>query len=73
MASIDTPILVLHGERDTFVDVSNSERLHAMLPNSEFATIPDAGHYAWEDNAEPYLDHILRWIDRAEKAHLENR
>ncbi|MGB1253768.1 MAG: alpha/beta fold hydrolase [Candidatus Promineifilaceae bacterium] len=64
--TINTPVLVLHGERDTFVDVSNSRRLAAALPNSEFAIIPEAGHYSWEDNPEPYLAHVLRWIDKAE-------
>jgi pimeloyl-ACP methyl ester carboxylesterase len=41
--------------------------------NSEFAFIPGAGHYAWEDNAEVYLAHILRWIGQAEAARSENR
>ncbi len=62
--SIETPFLVLHGEHDTFVAMSNSERLSEMLANSEFAVIPDAAHYAWEDNTEVYLQHILDWIDR---------
>ncbi len=64
--SIETPILVLHGEYDTFVDVSNSRRLHELLPNSEFDLIEGAGHYSYEDNAEQYLAHVLRWIARAE-------
>ena len=63
---ITTPVLVLHGERDTFVDIGNSQRLAALLPNSEFAVIPEAGHYSWEDNPEPYLAHVLRWIERSE-------
>jgi pimeloyl-ACP methyl ester carboxylesterase len=64
--SIETPVLVLHGERDTFVGIGNSRRLSEALPNSEFHVVPDAGHYAWEDNPEPYLALVLRWIDRAE-------
>lgn len=64
--TIETPILVLHGERDTFVGVGNSQRLASALPNSEFDVIPDAGHYSWEDNPEPYLAHVFRWIDLAE-------
>ena len=64
--TIDTPVLVLHGERDTFVGIGNSRRLAEALPNSEFHVIPEAGHYAWEDNPEPYLAHVLRWIDQAE-------
>lgn len=66
VGSIKTPVLVLHGERDTFVGMGNSRRLAAALPNSEFDIIPEAGHYSWEDNPEPYLAHVLRWIDKAE-------
>ena len=64
--TINTPVLVLHGELDTFVGIGNSRRLANALPNSEFGIIPEAGHYSWEDNAEPYLAHVLRWIDKAE-------
>ena len=66
VGTINTPVLVLHGELDTFVGVGNSRRLADALPNSEFGIIPEAGHYSWEDNPEPYLAHVLRWIDKAE-------
>lgn len=64
--TINTPVLVLHGKLDTFVGMGNSRRLADTLPNSEFGIIPEAGHYSWEDNPEPYLAHVLRWIDKAE-------
>ncbi|MGV8968512.1 MAG: alpha/beta fold hydrolase [Cellulomonas sp.] len=64
--TIESPVLVLHGERDTFVGIGNSRRLSEALSNSEFHVIPEAGHYAWEDNPEPYLAHVLRWINQAE-------
>lgn len=66
--SIATPTLVLHGEHDTFVAMSNSTRLDAMLPNSRFAVIPDAAHYSWEDSTEAYLQHILEWTAAAESS-----
>lgn len=64
--SIQTPVLVLHGEHGTFVAMSNSKRLSELLPNSEFAVIPDAAHYSWEDNTEVYLQHVLDWTDKVE-------
>ncbi|MGB3256397.1 MAG: alpha/beta hydrolase [Ornithinimicrobium sp.] len=64
--TIETPVLVLHGERDTFVGIGNSRRLADALPHSDFHVVPEAGHYAWEDNPEPYLAQVLRWIDLAE-------
>jgi pimeloyl-ACP methyl ester carboxylesterase len=57
---------LLHGEKDTFVAMSNSQRLYELLPNSEFGVIEGAGHYSYEDNAEQYLAHVLRWVEKAE-------
>jgi len=64
--SIQTPVLVLHGEHDTFVAMSNSTRLNALLPHSEFAVIPEAAHYSWEDSTEVYLQHILDWTEKVD-------
>lgn len=63
---ITTPVQVLHGEFDTFVSEFNSRRLADLLPNSQFALIPGAGHYAWEDAAEDYLARVLTFIDDVE-------
>ncbi|MEM1040796.1 MAG: alpha/beta hydrolase [Pseudomonadota bacterium] len=63
---IETPIQVLHGEFDTFVSVSNSKRLADLLPNSRFALIKGAAHYAWEDAAEDYLAHVLTFVAEVE-------
>lgn len=65
---LETTELRVLGEHDTFVGVGNSQRLADALPNSEFHVIADAGHYSWEDNPEPYLAHVLDWIERAEAA-----
>jgi pimeloyl-ACP methyl ester carboxylesterase len=63
---IKTPIQVLHGEFDTFVLVFNSRRLDDLLPDSRFALIEGAGHYAWEDAAEDYLARVLTFIAEVE-------
>jgi pimeloyl-ACP methyl ester carboxylesterase len=70
--SIQTPVLVLHGEHHTFVAMSNSKRLSELLPNSEFAVIADAAHYSWEDSTEVYLQHILEWTDKVESGKVES-
>lgn len=66
VARIKAPVQVLHGEFDTFVSVSNSQRLAQLLPNSRFAIISGAAHYAWEDNSSEYLDRVLRFINEVE-------
>jgi len=66
VARIEAPVQVLHGEFDTFVSVSNSRRLADLLPNSRFAVIPGAAHYAWEDNPSDYLEKVLGFIKEVE-------
>ncbi|MDG1119208.1 MAG: alpha/beta hydrolase [Flavimaricola sp.] len=63
---IEAPVQVLHGECDTFVSVTNSQRLADRLPNSRFAVIPGAAHYAWEDNPSDYLNKVLSLIKEVE-------
>lgn len=72
VSAIQTPVLVLHGEHDTFVAMSNSKRLSEMLPNSEFAVIADAAHYSWEDSTDVCLQHILDWTDKVESGKVES-
>ncbi|MGB3407724.1 MAG: alpha/beta hydrolase [Jannaschia sp.] len=64
--NIKTPIQVLHGEYDTFVSEFNSRRLADILPDSRFALIAGAAHYAWEDAAEDYLARVLTFIAEVE-------
>ncbi|WP_377508801.1 alpha/beta fold hydrolase [Octadecabacter sp. R77987] len=68
---IETPVQVLHGEFDTFVSVFNSRRLDDLLPNSRFAIIEGAAHYAWEDAAEDYLARVLTFIAEVESNNKE--
>jgi len=63
---IEAPVQVLHGEFDTFVSLTNSQRLADLMPNSRFATIPGAAHYAREDNSSDYLDKVLSFIKEVE-------
>ncbi len=65
---IETPILVLHGEFDTFVAADNSQRLDDLLPNSEFQLVPEAAHYSYEDNAPAYMTAALDHIRTVEAA-----
>ncbi len=45
IADVAEPVLVAHGTGDTTIDVSNGERLYALVPNKDELWIePDAGH-----------------------------
>ncbi|WP_430336077.1 alpha/beta fold hydrolase [Rhodococcus sp. ACT016] len=60
LPTIETPVQILAGRDDAVVPPGNAEYLHARLPNSKLDFI-DAGHFAWEENADEYADVITGW------------
>jgi len=59
---IQTPVKILNSDHDPMVPLSNAEYLAERLPRSEL-TVLDAGHFAWEDQADTYGDAALAWLD----------
>ena len=49
VARIRTPILFLHGDRDTLIPISQSERLLALAPAGKLLAIGGAGHGDLQD------------------------
>jgi len=60
LPTLETPVQILAGRNDAVVPPENAEYLHRYLPNSRLDII-DAGHFAWEENADDYADVITRW------------
>ncbi|MCU1647925.1 MAG: alpha/beta hydrolase [Nocardia sp.] len=42
--TVSCPVVVVHGGKDRIIPVAASRELHALLPGSEFAVLPTAGH-----------------------------
>ena len=57
------PILILHGSREMSFPVSLARTLHAALPASTLAEIPDAAHMAHFDNPQTWLASIRGFLD----------
>jgi pimeloyl-ACP methyl ester carboxylesterase len=49
------PVLILHGSREMSFPVSLARKLHAALPASTLAEIPDAAHMAHFDNPQAWV------------------
>ncbi len=68
----DPPTLLIHGDADTLVPISNSEIMHAEFEKqgvvSEFITIPGAGHGFRGEDAATASSASLEWF----KTHLLN-
>jgi magnesium chelatase accessory protein len=55
---IETPVLFIHGAKDSAVDVSVAKRAAKMMPNAELVVLKDAGHLAHEEAPEEVAHHI---------------
>jgi pimeloyl-ACP methyl ester carboxylesterase len=52
------PVLILHGRREMTFPLEVARRLHAEVPASTLAEIPEAAHMAHFDNPRAWLDAI---------------
>ncbi len=61
---IEVPLLVLWGEEDRWVDVSEGVRFAGMVPHSKFVTLPDAGHFVMLDTPGLFVRSLEEWLVR---------
>ena len=61
LPGIQTPVLIIAGQRDDVVPAANAEFLHDRLPKSKL-TFVDAIHFTWEDAADEYADLVVDWF-----------
>lgn len=61
-SSINTPVLILWGEEDTWIPVARGERLQKLIPGSTLRTISDAGHLVIEEKPEELLQQIRSFL-----------
>ena len=57
-------VLLLHGDRDTTVDISVSRRATEVIPHCEFQTIAGGGHEFFGPQFEDAVGHILSYMER---------
>ena len=57
-------VLLLHGDRDTTVDISVSRRAAEVIPHCEFQTIAGGGHEFFGPQFEDAIGHILSYMER---------
>lgn len=44
LPQLNTPVLVLFGDRDPFIPLTHSVEIHESLPNSQLCILPETGH-----------------------------
>jgi len=63
LASCRGKLLLLHGDRDSTVDVSWSEKAVEIIPDCEFHVISGGGHEFYGQTFEDAMGYILSYID----------
>jgi pimeloyl-ACP methyl ester carboxylesterase len=64
---IQQAALVITGDSDKVVPVTDSQRLDAALPNSEFVILPSCGHVPQEECPEIFQDAVDEWLSSLSK------
>lgn len=59
---IETPTLILWGEKDQLIPVENAERFQRDLPNSTLVTFPEAGHMPMEEIPEKSVSAVKQFL-----------
>jgi 3-oxoadipate enol-lactonase len=62
LARIQTPTLVVHGDRDMLVPLVNARALAELIPHAELAVVEGAGHFYFVEQLGPASDLVLDWL-----------
>jgi pimeloyl-ACP methyl ester carboxylesterase len=60
--SIQTPTLIIWGEDDQLIDVSNAYLFEKDIRNSQLVIIPKTGHVPMEENSKAFLQALTKFI-----------
>jgi len=61
---LQQPALVITGDSDVIVPVSDSERLNSELANSDYVVLPLCGHVPQEECPELLKTAVAQWLDQ---------
>lgn len=65
--SLRIPTLILWGAKDTWIPLSNGERMHMAIPNSKLVVFPNSGHVPHEENPTESVQEALIFLQEKSK------
>jgi len=71
MDSIESPVLLIHGEQDRLVPVLAARQVAAAHPAWDTAFLPDVGHTPQLEAPHAVVETVLTWLDQQELAAKE--
>ena len=60
---IQAPTLLLWGERDAMIPISNAQDYLRALPHAQLATLPTLGHVPFEEQPRVSIEPVLTFLD----------
>lgn len=66
IAKIKMPVLVIAGEADPIIPYEHQRRCAEVLPNSQFLSLPGAGHVALGERPDVVEGAIVDWVKAAQ-------
>ena len=61
-AHIRCPVLIVWGEKDEWIPLASGQRLHQAIPQSEFHSVPNAGHLSQLEAPDTIGSHVLEFL-----------
>ena len=65
--TIQQPTLIITGDSDAIVPVTDSQQLDSKLPNSELVILPSCGHVPQEECPEAFEQAVNSWLNKLEQ------
>jgi pimeloyl-ACP methyl ester carboxylesterase len=65
LGEIEVPVLVVWGEEDAWLDLSQADRLHEAIPNSRLRKVQGVGHFVPEDAPEEVAEILAGFLSGA--------
>lgn len=62
--SISVPTLIILGDRDDFITVEENAQMFRLIPNSEFAVIPNSGHDVCSKKPELFNQIVFEFLKK---------
>ncbi len=63
LRAIQTPALLVHGDRDNGVPVARAQAAARQLPHSTLVTVPGAGHWVQRDRPDLVIPALLAFLE----------
>ncbi len=62
LEKIKCPVLLIGGEEDPLCSVTEQQRIHGLISNSEMVIYSEAGHFVSLDQADKVTEDMLNWF-----------